>query len=159
MKHMSIHPRNSSACAGFFVPAPSPSLPPPLSPGILSSVPFAVPQKKRSHRQQIEIADVHISAEPSLDLAPNILCVSICLQFFKRSFPPSLPSSCSVPIGSQSCSTGRLLAPSHRSLAAAARICPRTSRNLAFCLWTDGTVKQKDRDKVREAEGETLGSG
>lgn len=96
--------------------------------------------RKRSHRQQIEIANIHISAEPSLDLSPNILSVSICLQFFLLSLPPSLPPSCSAPIGSQSCSTGRLLAPSHQNLAKAARICPHTNRSLAFCLWMDGTA-------------------
>lgn len=143
MKHTSIHPRKSSDCAGslFFSSSSSsasPPLPPP--PGIYLLFPLSC-LRKRSHRQQIEIEDIHISAEPSLDLSPNILSVSICLQFFKRSFPPSLPSSCSAPIGSRSCSTGRLLAPSHRSLAGAARICPHTSRSLAFCLWTDGTVK------------------
>lgn len=149
MKHVSIHPRKSSARAGFFSSppppplAPSPSLPPPPSPGMYLLFPLPCLRKKGPHRQQIEIADIHISAEPSLDLSPNILSVSICLQFFKHSFPPSLPSSCSAPIGSQSCSTGRLLAPSHRSLAAAARICPHTSRSLAFCLWTDGTVEQR----------------
>lgn len=122
-----------------------------------SSVPFALPQK-RSHRQQIEIANIHISAEPSLDLSPNILSVSICLQFFLRSFPPSLPPSCSAPIGSRSCSTGRLLAPSHRNLAKAARICPHTSRSLAFCLWKDGT-ESEGRDKVREREEKSGGGG
>lgn len=122
-----------------------------------SSVPFALPQK-RSHRQQIEIANIHISAEPSLDLSPNILSVSICLQFFLRSFPPSLPPSCSAPIGSRSCSTGRLLAPSHRNLAKAARICPHTSRSLAFCLWKDGT-ESEGRDKVREREEKSWGWG
>lgn len=144
MKHPS-HPRKSSDCVGFllfFFYSSSRNS---------SSVPFAVPQK-RSHRQQIEIADIHISAEPSLDLSPNILSVSICLQFFQRSFPPSLPPSCSAPIGSRSCSTGRLLAPSHRNLARAARICPHTSRSLAFCLWTDGTVRE-GRHKVRATEG------
>lgn len=99
--------------------------------------------RKRSHRQQIEIADIHISAEPSLDLSPNILSVSICLQFFKHSFQPSLPRSRFAPIGSPSCRTGRLPAPSHRSLAAAVRICPRSSRSLAFCLWTDDTAEQR----------------
>lgn len=141
MKHTSIHPRKSSDCAGSFFSPPSPPLPPP-PPGIYLLFPLPC-LRERSHRQQIEIADIHISAQPSLDLSPNILSVSICLQFFKRSFPSSLPSSCSAPIGSRSCSTGRLLAPSHRSLAGAARICPHTSRSLAFCLWTDGTVKQR----------------
>lgn len=143
MKHPS-HPRKSSDCVGFFFFFHSSSR-------NSSSVPFAAPQK-RSHRQQIEIADIHISAEPSLDLSPNILSVSICLQFFQRSFPPSLPPSCSAPIGSRSCSTGRLLAPSHRNLARAARICPHTSRSLAFCLWMDGTVRE-GRHKVRATEG------
>lgn len=104
--------------------------------------------EKRSHRQQIEIANIHISAEPSLDLSPNILSVSICLQFFLLSLPPSLPPSCSAPIGSRSCSTGRLLAPSHQNLAEAARICPHTNRSLAFCLWMDGT-ESEGRDKVK----------
>lgn len=68
----------------------------------------------------------------------------ICLQFFLLSLPPS----CSGPIGSQSCSTGRLLAPSHQNLAEAARICPHTNRSLAFCLWTDDT-ESEGRDKVK----------
>lgn len=106
-----------------------------------SSVPLAHASEKRSHRQQIEIANIHISVEPSLDLSPNILSVSICLQFFLLSLPPSLPPSCSVLIGSRSCSTGRLLAPSHRNLAEVARICPHTNRSHAFCLWMDGTEK------------------
>lgn len=104
--------------------------------------------RKRSHRQQIEIANIHISAEPSLDLSPNILSVSICLQFFLLSLPPSLPLSWSAPIGSQSCSTGRLLAPSHQNLAKAAHICPHTNRSLAFCLWMDGTESER-KDKVK----------
>lgn len=104
--------------------------------------------RKRSHRQQIEIPNIHISAEPSLDLSPNILSVSICLQFFLLSLPPSLPPSCSAPIGSQSYSTGRLLAPSHQKLAKAARICPHTNRSLAFCLWMDGTESEA-REKVK----------
>lgn len=136
----SIHPIPEKVCF-FFTPPP----------GILPLFPLLC-LRKRSHRQQIEIADIHISAEPSLDLSPNILSVSICLQFFQRSFPPSLPPSCSAPIGSRSCSTGRLLAPSHRNLARAARICPHTSRSLAFCLWTDGTVRE-GRHKVRATEG------
>lgn len=131
----SIHRRKSSDCfcgmEGFFY----------FSSWYSSSVPSALPQK-RSHRQQIEIANIHISAEPSLDLSPNILSVSICLQFFLRSLPPSLPPSCSAPIGSRSCSTGRLLAPSHQNLAEVARICPHTNRSLAFCLWMDGTESE-----------------
>lgn len=107
--------------------------------------------EKRSHRQQIEIANIHISVEPSLDLSPNILSVSICLQFFLLSLPPSLPPSCSAPIGSRSCSTGRLLAPSHQNLAKAAHICPHTNRSHAFCLWMDGT-ESEGRDKVKGRE-------
>lgn len=92
MKHVSIHPRKSSACAGFFFFL----LLPLLHFLLLLLLEFIFcslrrASEKRSHRQQIEIADIHISAEPSLDLSPNILSVSICLQFFKRSFPPSLP--------------------------------------------------------------------
>ena len=104
--------------------------------------------RKRSQRQQIEIANIHLSAEPSLDLSPNIFSVSICLQFLLLSLPPNLPPSCFAPIGSRSCSTGRLLAPSHQNLAKAARICPHTNRSLAFCLWMDGT-ESKGRDKVK----------
>lgn len=50
--------------------------------------------RKRSHRQQLEIANIHISAEPSLDLSSNILGFSICLQFlpFNPSLPPSHPA-------------------------------------------------------------------
>lgn len=101
-----------------------------------------------SHRQQIEIANIHISAEPSLDLFPNILSVSICLQFFLHSFPPSLPPSSFALIGFRSYSTGRLLAPFHQNLATAVHICPHTSRSLAFCLWMDGT-EFEGRDKVK----------
>lgn len=121
-----------------------------------SSVPFCSASEKRSHRQQIEIANIHISAEPSLDLSPNILSVSICLQFFSRSLPPSLPLSCSTPIGSRSCSTGRLLSPSHQNLAKAAHICPHTNRSLAFCLWMDGT-ESEGRDKVKGGKRNTVG--
>lgn len=110
---------------------------------------FPLPSlRKRPTGKQIEIANIHISAEPSLDLFPNILSVSICLQFFLHSFPPSLPPSCPALIGFRSCSTGRLLAPSHQNLATAARICPHTSRTLAFCLWMDGT-ESEGRDKVK----------
>lgn len=102
--------------------------------------------RKRSLRQRIEIADIHISAEPSRDLSTNILSVSVCLQFFWSSNPPSHPPPRSAPIGSRSCSTGRLLAPSHGNLAGAARICPRTSRSPAFCLWMDDTESEaRDR--------------
>lgn len=134
----SIHPcrKVQTVCGSFFTPG--------------SSVLFALPPK-RSHRQQIKIANIHISAEPSLDPSPNILSVSVCLQIFLHSFPPSLPPSCLAPIGSPSCSTGRLLAPSHQNLAKAAHICPHTSRSLAFCLWMDGT-ESEGRDKVRERE-------
>lgn len=50
--------------------------------------------RKRSHRQQLEIANIHISAEPSLDLSSNILGFFICLQFlpFNLSLPPSHPA-------------------------------------------------------------------
>lgn len=50
--------------------------------------------RKRSHRQQIEIANIHISAKPSLDLSSNILGFSICLRFlpFNPSLPPSHPA-------------------------------------------------------------------
>ena len=108
----------------------------------------SVLKKKRSHRQQIEIANIHISVGPSLDLSTNILSVSICLQFFlfNPTLSPSLPS-CFPPIGSQSCSTGRLLAPSHQTLAKAAHICPHTNRSLAFCLWMDDT-ESEERNKV-----------
>lgn len=102
--------------------------------------------RKRSRGRRIETANIHISAEPSRDLSPNILSVSVCLQFFLRSISPSHPPSCSAPIGSRSCSTGRLLAPSRRNLAGAARICPRTSRSPAFCLWMDDTESEaRDR--------------
>lgn len=60
----------------------------PSSTLLLSSVPCL---RKRSHRQQIEIANIHISTEPSLDCSSNILSFSICLQFF--SFNPDLPPS------------------------------------------------------------------
>lgn len=104
--------------------------------------------RKRSHRQQIEIAIIQISVEPSLDPSPNILSVSICLQFFLRSLPPSLPPFCSAPIGSRSCSAGCLPAPSHQNLATAARICQHTNRSRAFCLWMNGTGSE-GRDKVK----------
>lgn len=108
---------------------------------------FCPASEKRSLRQRMEIADVHTSAQPSRDLSTNILSVSLCLQFFlsSRSRPPAL-LPCSAPIGSRSCSTGRLLAPSHGNLAGAARICPRTSRSPAFCPWTDDTESEaRDR--------------
>lgn len=101
-----------------------------------SSVPLALPQKK------VPQATDRNSKHPYIGWAPNILSVSICLQFFLLSLPPSLPPSCSAPIGSRSCSTGRLLAPSHQKLAEAARICPHTNRSLAFCLWMDGTESE-----------------
>lgn len=102
--------------------------------------------RKRSLRQRIEIAGIHISAEPSHDLSTNILSVLVCLQFFLSSNPPSHPPPHFAPIGSRSCSTGRLLAPSRGNLAEAARICPRTSRSPAFCLWMDDTESEaRDR--------------
>ena len=135
----SIHPSQKSICDTFWGHFPLLVL-------FLCS-PCSAFRKKRSHRQQIEIANIHISAEPSLDLSPNILSVSICLQFFLLSLPPSLPPSRSAPIGSRSCSTGRLLAPSHQNLARAARICPHTNRSLAFCLWMDGTEREGREEK------------
>lgn len=102
--------------------------------------------RKRSLRQRLEIADIHISAEPSRDLSTNILSVLVCLQFFLSSNPPSHPPPRSAPIGSRSCSTGRLLAPSRGNLSGAAHICPRTSRSPAFCLWMDDTESEaRDR--------------
>lgn len=68
--------------------------------------------------------------------------------------PPSLPPSlrpANAPIGSRSCSAVRLLAPSYPTLARPARICPRTSRSHASCLWTDGTES--------EANGQGEGKG
>lgn len=107
---------------------------------------FRPASEKRSRGPRTEIANIHISAEPSRDLSTNILSVSVCLQFFLRSISASHPPSCFAPIGSRSCSTGRLLAPSRRNLAGAARICPRTSRSPASCLWMDDT-ESEGRDR------------
>lgn len=114
------------------------------SSGLLLLLSFASKKKKKkSHWRQME-ANIHILTKPSPDLFSNILSASICLQFFSLAprLPPSHPSRF-APIGSQSRSTGRLLAPSHQNLAKVAHICPHTSRSPAFGLSTDGTAKEK----------------
>ena len=108
-----------------------------------SSVPSAPPQKKTKVPRATDRNSKHPYIGPS-HLLTSLAISSVSPFVYNspraHSHPPSL-CPCSAPIGSQSCSTGRLLAPSHRNLAEAARICPHTNRSLAFCLWTDGTEK------------------
>ena len=108
-----------------------------------SSVPSTPPQKKTKVPRATDRNSKHPYIGPS-HLLTSLAISSVSPFVYNspraHSHPPSL-CPCSAPIGSQSCSTGRLLAPSHRNLAEAARICPHTNRSLAFCLWTDGTEK------------------
>lgn len=109
----------------------------------------AVPQKKVPQATDRNSKHPYIGWAISWPLLqyPRFLHLFTVLLVQPRS--PSL-QSCRAPIGCQSCSIGRLLAPFYQNLAEAARICPHTNSSLAFCLWKDGTESEGKKTRWKE---------